>query len=288
MLKAGDEHALQLRFVLGSHHCEVGNGSHVADVVLALVGGAIGTDDAGTIQNKGDGKLLNADVMNQLIEGALQEGAVDRHHRLEPFAGHASREGHCVLLSDSHIHVLGRYGFLQKIETRTRRHRSGDADNPAVLLTEFDQGLTEHLAVARRFRRLGGDGLAGVQVEGRLGVISNLIRFGIGIPLALFGDDMHQDRTALAVGGLEGSHHGPDVVTIDRTHVGEAKLLEHSADLGDGEASHAALQSVQLVGQLSSHEGKIAHALLNASGEELHRRAEASPVQRMRQGSHRR
>ena len=52
--EAGHQHLLQLSLILRSHHREIGNGTHVADVVLTLVRRPIGTNDASTIQNEGD------------------------------------------------------------------------------------------------------------------------------------------------------------------------------------------------------------------------------------------
>ena len=70
------------------------------------MGRAIGANDAGPIHHKSDRQVLDADVVNQLVVGALQEGAVNRQHWLEPFTGHASRHGHSVLLGDAHIKIL--------------------------------------------------------------------------------------------------------------------------------------------------------------------------------------
>ena len=74
------------------------------------------------------------DGVNELIESTLQKGAVDRHHRPQTFASHARCEGYRVLLRNSHIDILGWDGLLKQVETRSRSHRSGDADHPAVLL----------------------------------------------------------------------------------------------------------------------------------------------------------
>ena len=81
MAKASDQHALQFGFVFGRHHREVGDATQVRDVVLTLVRRAIGTNNAGSVQNKGDRQLLNAHIVNELVVGPLQEGAVDGHDR---------------------------------------------------------------------------------------------------------------------------------------------------------------------------------------------------------------
>src|SRR5690606_41353773 len=52
-------------------------------------------------------EVLHGDIVDQLVIGALEEGGVDRHHRLGTFAGHAGRQGHGVLLrSEEHTSEL--------------------------------------------------------------------------------------------------------------------------------------------------------------------------------------
>ena len=48
------QHALQFSLIFGSHHREIGHGTQIADVVLALMGGAISPNDAGPIQHERD------------------------------------------------------------------------------------------------------------------------------------------------------------------------------------------------------------------------------------------
>jgi len=251
------------------------------------VGGAIGPDDAGPVEHEGDRQFLDPHVMDQLVIGPLQEGAVDGDHGPQAIAGHARRQGDGVLFGDAHVDALVRNGLLQQIEARARRHRRRDADHAPVLLAELDEGLSEDLAVAGGFGTLGGKGLAARQVEGGLGVVTHLVGFGVGITLALGGGHVHQHRPLAAVGLLEGAHHGGDVVAVDGAHVGETQLFEHRAHLGHRQPAHALLEAAQLGGDLAVEEGQMAHGLLGAVGKELHRRAQPHAVQMVRQGPHR-
>ena len=114
------------------------------------MGRPVGTNDAGAIKHEGDRQLLNTHVVDQLVVGALQEGAVDGNDRAQSLAGHARRQSDGMLLSNADVHVLIRNGLLKQVETGTGGHGRGDADHPTVLLTELDQGLPKHLAVAGR------------------------------------------------------------------------------------------------------------------------------------------
>ena len=79
---------------------------------------------------------------------------------------------------------------------------------------------------------------------------------------------MDQHRTAIPMGGL---HHFADVMAVDRSHVREAQLLEHSTNLGHRQTTHAALEAIQFSRELTAHEGQMANAFLNTAGYELHR-----------------
>lgn len=112
-----------------------------------------------------------------------------------------------------------------------------------------------------------------------MGVIAHLIGFRIGITLALGREHMHQHRATNTMCGLESSCHLSDVMTIDGPHVGEAELLKNRAHFGHRQAAHAAFETVELCGEIATHERQVTHALLHAAGEELHRRAEPHPIQ---------
>ena len=252
------------------------------------MGGAVGTHDAGPVEHEGDGQVLNAHVVNQLVEGALQKGAVDRYHRLEAFAGHASRHGHGVLLGDAHIEILGRKSLLQQIQAGAGGHGSGNTHHGGVLFAELHQRLAKHLAVAGRLRLAGGIGLASGQIKGALGVIAHLIGLGVGVALALGGGHMHQHRPLGAVGLLKGAHHAGDVVAIDWADVGEAQLLKHRTHLGHRQTLHALFERLELVGQLAVQEGQVLDRLLGIALQKLQGWAQPHAVEVGGKGPHRR
>ena len=166
VFKACHQHALKLRFVTGRHHREVGDGTEVADVVLALMSRAVGSDNASAVENERDRKILDADVVNQLVVGTLKKGAVNGHNGFEAFTGHSARKGHGMLLGNPHIDVLLGNRFLQHVEAGAGGHGCGDPDDATVLFAELDQRLTENLAVAGWLGGLAGSRLAGFQIEG--------------------------------------------------------------------------------------------------------------------------
>jgi len=119
-------------------------------------------------------------------------------------------------------------------------------------------------------------------------VVPHLVSLGIGITLAFGCDHMNHHRSANAMRCLERPRHLSDVMAINRAHVGEAELLEHRTHLRHRKAPHALLQAIQFRRDLSTHEGEMLHALLNASGEKLHGWAQPHAVEVGRERSHRR
>jgi hypothetical protein len=63
----------QLVLVLRRHHNEVGDGAQVTDVKHPLMGLPVVADHTATIDGEHDRKMLDTDVVNHLIVGALEE-----------------------------------------------------------------------------------------------------------------------------------------------------------------------------------------------------------------------
>ena len=69
------------------------------------MGWAICAHYSGPVDGECDIQMLNADVMDQLIVGALQKGRIDRDDRLHTIAGGARRKCQGMLFRNSHIKV---------------------------------------------------------------------------------------------------------------------------------------------------------------------------------------
>ena len=98
----------------------------------------ISTHDSSPIHHKSDRQFLDADVMDQLVIGPLQEGAVDRNHRLETFTSHAPSQRDGMLFSNTDINVLLWDGFLEHVQTGARGHGGSNADDLGILFAKFD------------------------------------------------------------------------------------------------------------------------------------------------------
>jgi hypothetical protein len=70
------------RLVARRHERDVRQAAQVGDVEDAVVRRAVVADEAGAVHDERDVELLQADVVDDLVEGALQERRVDRGDRL--------------------------------------------------------------------------------------------------------------------------------------------------------------------------------------------------------------
>ena len=225
------------------------------------MGRAVVADEAGAVHREDDVELLQADVVDDLVEGALEEGRVDRADRLAALQGEAGGEQDGLLLGDADVDVLLGHLLGELVEPGAAGHRRGDADHPLVAPGLGDEGVGEDRRVGgrRRLRRrrlellgrdrggrvgLGdGDELRLRLVGGRRRAVDDRARLG-GVPLlhplepavlgrreaaALDGVDVDDDRPV----GLERLPQRPaqvgDVVAVDHAHVGDVELLEEQA-----------------------------------------------------------
>ncbi len=122
----------------GSQH-EIGQLPQGRQHEDALVAGAVLAHQTGTIDADDDGSVVLADVVHDLVEGALQERGVQRHER--PLAGesHAGRQGHRVLLGDADVVGAMREALAEGGHAGAGGHARRDGHDARVLLGDADR-----------------------------------------------------------------------------------------------------------------------------------------------------
>ncbi len=155
---------------------------------------------------KRTGRLLDRDVVHDLIVGALQERRVDRDKRLVALRRQPGREGHAVLLGNADVEGAIGKCFGKDVDAGARRHRRGDGDDAVVFLRFFDQSFAEHLGIRRR---VGSCLLllAGRDVEFDDAVIFVLRRLRRRVAFALLRAHMHEDRPVVGVADIFQNRH---------------------------------------------------------------------------------
>ena len=92
------------------------------------MGGAVGADDTSTVDGEQYRQVLQCHVVHQLVVGALQEGGVNRHHRLNATAGQAGSKGNGMLLGNADIEIAFGKASLKLHQSAAFTHGGGNGD----------------------------------------------------------------------------------------------------------------------------------------------------------------
>ena len=237
------QHARQHGVVARLQDRQVRQAAQHGNVVEAVVRGAVGADHAGAVEAEEHGELLQADVVENVIHAALQEGGVDRHDRTQAAGGLARGEGHRMALADADVEEAA--GMLpgKGVESRAAAHGGGDGDDPRIRARESGQQRAQGLgkAAARGGTRSRG-GVEGGDAVPRLGGF-----LGGGVAAALLRGDVQDDRPVVVLGNPQSIKQRRQVVAVDRADVAQTQLLEER--VADEDALDGRLEAVVGVAQ---------------------------------------
>ena len=125
MVQGEVEHRGDVLLVAGGHDDHVGEHPHISDVVAPVVRRPVGADEAGAVEGEDDREVLERDLLEDLVEGALEEGAVDVHDRPGAGLGHPGGEGDGVALADPGVEERDGEGPADLLELVPLAHRGG-------------------------------------------------------------------------------------------------------------------------------------------------------------------
>ncbi len=185
------------------------------------MGLAIITNNTAAVNGKDNGQILEADIVDELVKGALQEGGIYGHDGYKTLRRQPGGKGNRMLLADSHVknplRKLSR-GYTQIVSLR---HSRGNRHQLRVLPSQTKHGLGEHLAVG--WYILGSCALSGHAVK------VNSVTLGRTIALTLGGNNMNKGWLGAVVPCLGQRYLKlTNVMPVNRADIGEAELLpEH-------------------------------------------------------------
>ena len=219
----------QLGFVGRRHHDEVRQSGEISDVEAAGVRRPVRADQPGAVDGEAHRQVLDRHVVHHLVEGALQEGRIDRTERAHALRGEACGKGHRVLLGYTDVERAVRVRLGELVDPRAARHRRGDRADPLVAVGEPGERFAEHVLIGRWAARalllLAGDDVELLHAVIFVGAV-----LGRGVALALLGHDVNQDRPLFGVADvLQHWHQLVEIVPVDRSDVIEPQLLEQRA-----------------------------------------------------------
>ena len=104
-----------------------------------MVRRAVLADESGAVEAEHDVQVLQGDVHDELVVGALQERRVDGDDRAHAADGEAGGEADRVLLGDADVVEAVGKRLGEGVEAGARGHRGGDRDDALVALGRRDQ-----------------------------------------------------------------------------------------------------------------------------------------------------
>ena len=117
------KHVDEFVFILRLHVDDVRHVPQIADVEQAMVRRAVVAAQSGAVHAKRDVQVLQRDVMNDHVVGALHEGRIDREERLQSLRREAAGKQRRVFLRDADVEIAVGMLRLEKAEPGAARHR---------------------------------------------------------------------------------------------------------------------------------------------------------------------
>ncbi len=132
LLERGVHQPAQLLLVLGRGDDQVGQLALRGQREHALVAGAVLADKPRPVDADDHRLIVLADVVHELVEGALQEGRVDRHERPAAADRQSGGKRDGVLFGDAHVvHPVGERG-LELGQPGAGGHARRDGDDARI------------------------------------------------------------------------------------------------------------------------------------------------------------
>ncbi|OPZ84048.1 MAG: hypothetical protein BWY76_02014 [bacterium ADurb.Bin429] len=193
------------------------------------MGGAVFTDDAGAVKGEDHRIPLQADIVQDLIIRALQEGGVNGHDGAQAFARHAGRRRHRVFFGHAHIEEAVGKAVAEGIQAGAVAHRGADCHHARVIFRVPAGGGTEDFSEG--VASAGFHRLPRFQIEDRHGMQAAVVILRRRVAFTLGGQDVQQHGPGQVAHLRQDIQQCGKIVAIYRTDVGEAQVFEeHAAD----------------------------------------------------------
>ncbi len=216
---------LEFVFILGGQDGHVGNGPQIGQIEETMMGGPVVSHEAATVQGQDDGKLLQADVVENLVVGALEERRIDGHDRDDPLRCQTGGKGDGVLFGDADVEETGWESPGELVEARTLAHGRRNGHDPGVFLGQAQEGVAEHPGIGDPSTRRR-DGFPRLDAEGADAVEEQRFGFGRAVPLAFSGHHVDQNGSGNVPDVLQILDEMVQAVPLQGAHVGKAQVFK--------------------------------------------------------------
>ncbi len=175
---------------------------------------------------------MQRDVHHHLVEGAVHEGRVDRHDRMQPAEGESGRRGDRVLLGDADvIHPVGE-ALCERQQARRAEHRGRNADDVGPRFADGEHFGGERIR-PRECRR-AAHGMTRYRVDAADGVelIGLVVQCGL-IAAPLLGDRVHDHGCAETLRKFERLDQHRQIMTVDGTEILDVEIRVQRRVVGE-------------------------------------------------------
>ena len=177
---------------------------------------AVRAHKARAVDAEEDGQVLQAHVVQHLVQRALEKGGIQAHDGAHAALRHARRHGDGVFFADADVEKALRECFGKARKPHAVRHRRRNADE-AFVPRPFR---------AKKFAQRGGEGVFGGGEIFARAVVEGGRRLRRGVPLALLRDGVQQHGLFQLSDVREHVDELVQVVPVDGADVLEAAAVE--------------------------------------------------------------
>ena len=168
--------------------------------------------------------MQQADVHEQLVEGPVEEGGVQRDDRMQPPEGQTGRGGDRVLFRDADVEEPVGETLSEPGEPGRVGHRRSDRDNVLPLLRQPHELPGEDIGpvAGLLLPALPGDRVGDADAVHPVGVIGQ--RRGVAVPLLRHSVD--DDGSTVVPRPAQGVLQRVKVVAVNRAEIGQSQVTE--------------------------------------------------------------
>ena len=192
--------------------------------------GAVGAGETSTVEHEDHWKVLQADLLENLVERPLQEGAVDIDDRPAAHLGLSRGEGDSVRFTDAHVEESRREFLADLLEFVALAHGRREDRHPLVPPHAVADGGAGRVGVGAGGRLLDGDdAVVVVALERSRCVKEDRVILGWFEAVPLLGQHVEQDRPVLILDQFQVADQVWQRMALDRAEVPHPQRFEEHA-----------------------------------------------------------
>ena len=197
--------------------------------------GSVFTYQSGAVKTDDNGQIQNGHVMDNIVVGTLCKSAIDIAEGLQPVFCHSAGERHSMAFGNTYVEGALRHFLHHDVHGTSGRHGRRDPYDTWILLSQFQQRLTEHLL------ELGGlvvtlftDTLTGIHIKLTRCMPDSSLILGRFVAMSFLRVQMEHLRAFHVLQLSEQSNQFLHIVSVERSEVTDVHALKDVLLMRDG------------------------------------------------------